>query len=39
MNAQGYGETQPVAENQKPNGEDNPEGRSKNRPVEVVIPQ
>ena len=37
--SQGYGETQPVAENQKPNGEDNPEGRAKNRRVEVIIPQ
>ena len=37
--SKGYGETQPVAENQKPNGEDNPEGRAKNRRVEVIIPQ
>ena len=37
--AKGYGETQPVTENQKPNGEDNPEGRAKNRRVEVIIPQ
>ena len=37
--SQGYGETQPIAENQKPNGEDNPEGRAKNRRVEIIIPQ
>ena len=37
--AKGYGEAQPVADNQKPNGEDNPEGRAKNRRVEVIIPQ
>ena len=37
--SKGYGETQPVADNQKPNGEDNPEGRAKNRRVEVIIPQ
>ncbi len=39
LKAQGYGETQPVAENQKPNGEDDPEGRAKNRRVEIIIPQ
>ena len=37
--AKGYGETQPVADNQKPNGEDNPAGRAKNRRVEIIIPQ
>lgn len=33
----GYGENQPVAKNELPNGTDNPEGRAKNRRVEVII--
>lgn len=33
----GYGETRPVAPNTKPDGSDDPEGRQKNRRVEVVI--
>lgn len=33
----GYGERFPVAPNQNPDGSDNPEGRSQNRRVEVVI--
>lgn len=33
--AKGYGETKPVAENEK-NGEDNPEGRAQNRRVEIT---
>ena len=33
----GYGETKPVAPNTKPNGSDNPEGRAKNRRVEIYI--
>ena len=32
-----YGETRPIAPNQKPDGSDDPEGRQKNRRVEVVI--
>jgi outer membrane protein OmpA-like peptidoglycan-associated protein len=32
-----YGERKPVAPNQKPDGSDDPEGRQKNRRVEVVI--
>jgi len=32
-----YGESKPVAPNQKPDGSDDPEGRQKNRRVEVVI--
>jgi outer membrane protein OmpA-like peptidoglycan-associated protein len=33
----GFGKTRPVAPNTKPDGSDNPEGRAKNRRVEVVI--
>jgi len=33
----GYGKNKPVAPNAKPDGSDNPEGREKNRRVEVVI--
>jgi outer membrane protein OmpA-like peptidoglycan-associated protein len=33
----GYGKTHPVAPNTKPDGSDNPGGRTKNRRVEVVI--
>lgn len=33
----GLGERQPVAPNALPNGADSPEGRSKNRRVEIVI--
>ena len=33
----GWGETKPVAPNMKPDGSDNPEGRQKNRRVEVVL--
>ena len=33
----GYGKTRPVAANQKPDGSDDPEGRQKNRRVEVVV--
>lgn len=33
----GYGESQPVAPNAKPDGSDDPEGRRKNRRVEVVV--
>lgn len=33
----GYGEAKPVAPNQKADGSDDPEGRQKNRRVEVVI--
>ena len=33
----GFGATQPVAPNQKPDGTDDPEGRQKNRRVEIVI--
>ena len=33
----GYGETRPVAPNKNPDGSDNPEGRAKNRRVEIYI--
>ena len=34
---QGLGEQQPVAPNVKPNGADDPEGRQKNRRVEIIV--
>jgi outer membrane protein OmpA-like peptidoglycan-associated protein len=37
MTARGYGKNKPVAPNTKPDGSDNPEGRQKNRRVEIVI--
>ncbi|MCU0565306.1 MAG: OmpA family protein [Oculatellaceae cyanobacterium Prado106] len=37
MTTKGFGETQPVAPNTNPDGSDNPEGRQKNRRVEVLI--
>lgn len=33
----GYGERAPVAPNVKPDGSDNPDGRAKNRRVEIII--
>jgi outer membrane protein OmpA-like peptidoglycan-associated protein len=33
----GYGEQRPVAPNQMPDGSDDPEGRQKNRRVEIVV--
>jgi outer membrane protein OmpA-like peptidoglycan-associated protein len=33
----GYGEAQPAAPNEHPDGSDDPEGRQKNRRVEIVI--
>lgn len=33
----GFGETKPVASNQKPDGSDDPDGRQKNRRVEIVV--
>jgi outer membrane protein OmpA-like peptidoglycan-associated protein len=35
--SRGFGETRPVAANAKPDGSDDPEGRQKNRRVEIVI--
>lgn len=37
ITTRGSGETKPVAPNKKPDGSDNPEGRQKNRRVEIVI--
>jgi photosystem I P700 chlorophyll a apoprotein A2 len=33
----GFGATKPVAPNQKPDGSDDPEGRQKNRRVEIIL--
>ncbi len=37
FSSKGLGETRPVAPNTKPAGDDDPEGRQKNRRVEIVI--
>lgn len=37
MKTIGYGESRPIAENNNPDGSDNPEGRQKNRRVEILI--
>lgn len=37
MTTEGFGESQPVAPNTKPDGSDNSAGRQKNRRVEIVI--
>lgn len=37
LQAKGYGETQPVAPNENPDGSDNPEGRAKNRRTEFQV--
>ena len=37
LQAQGYGETKPIASNENPDGSDNPEGRRKNRRTEFRI--
>jgi outer membrane protein OmpA-like peptidoglycan-associated protein len=37
LNIRGYGKTRPVAQNEKADGSDDPEGRQKNRRVEVVV--
>jgi outer membrane protein OmpA-like peptidoglycan-associated protein len=37
VSTRGWGKTKPVAPNAKPNGADDPEGRAKNRRVEIVV--
>ena len=37
ITTRGWGETKPVAPNTNPNGSDNPEGRQKNRRVELTL--
>lgn len=37
LKSKGYGESQPIAPNQNPDGSDNPEGRKKNRRVEFKV--
>jgi len=37
METTGYGESKPIAPNTNPDGSDNPEGRQKNRRVEITI--
>ncbi len=37
LNIRGFGKSRPVAENVKPDGSDDPDGRQRNRRVEVVI--
>lgn len=39
LQAKGFGETDPVAPNENPDGSDDPEGRAKNRRVEAIIPR
>jgi outer membrane protein OmpA-like peptidoglycan-associated protein len=37
LNIRGFGKSHPVAQNERPDGSDDPEGRQKNRRVEVVL--
>ncbi|HXZ29106.1 MAG TPA: OmpA family protein, partial [Terriglobales bacterium] len=37
ITTKGWGETKPVAPNKNPDGSDNPEGRQKNRRVEILL--
>lgn len=37
--ATGYGEADPVAPNQRPDGRDDPDGRARNRRVEALLPR
>lgn len=37
MKAKGYGESVPIAENENPDGSDNPEGRAQNRRTEIKV--
>jgi outer membrane protein OmpA-like peptidoglycan-associated protein len=38
LQTEGFGKANPVAPNTRPDGSDNPDGRAKNRRVEVIIP-
>jgi len=37
ITTKGWGETKPVAPNKKPDGSDDPDGRQKNRRVELTL--
>jgi outer membrane protein OmpA-like peptidoglycan-associated protein len=37
MNTQGFGDTKPLASNTKSDGSDDPDGRQKNRRVEITL--
>lgn len=37
LRAEGRGESEPIAPNESPDGEDNPEGRQLNRRVEIIV--
>jgi photosystem I P700 chlorophyll a apoprotein A2 len=37
ITTRGWGKTKPVTHNTKPDGSDDPEGRAKNRRVEIVV--
>jgi photosystem I P700 chlorophyll a apoprotein A2 len=37
INTQGFGDTKPVAPNTEPDGSDDPDGRQKNRRVEITL--
>jgi photosystem I P700 chlorophyll a apoprotein A2 len=37
ITTKGMGEADPVAPNENPDGSDNPEGRQKNRRVEITV--
>jgi outer membrane protein OmpA-like peptidoglycan-associated protein len=37
MQSLGYGKSRPIADNQFPDGSDNPDGRQRNRRVEIVV--
>ena len=39
MSARGLGQTKPIAPNAQPDGSDDPQGRQKNRRVEIVVTQ
>lgn len=38
LQTRGFGKANPVAPNTRPDGSDNPDGRAKNRRVEIIIP-